>query len=64
MTGEEISDDAEERDGQPTTQVYRSADGKRWVVHVDTDTSTGRVTVYINDSPAVFDADPEAGEDD
>lgn len=43
----------------PTADIYRSEDGARWVVHIDTKIDTGRVTVYINDGDAVYDADPE-----
>lgn len=47
--------------GKPTACIYRSDDGQRWVVHVDTTEETGHVTVYVNDSGvAVFDQDPEA----
>lgn len=47
---------------QPVTaSVFRSIDGVT-VVQIDTQEGAGRVRVYVNDGPAIYDADPETGE--
>lgn len=42
----------------PKVDVFRSEDGGRWVVQIDTEVETGVVTVYVNDG-LVAEGDPE-----